>query len=133
MGFDPGMIANIAGAVQGGGESAGGGANMPMHVETPADTATHIAKPFEQYVNDTKAKAQILMSDPFLKQMTQPQQTPAQQPPKEEEKDKNSQQGNEDMMKMLDYVNAAKKQNELKQGANAAGASSAVNIPLQTT
>lgn len=177
MAFDPGMIANIAGAAGGGsqggamqgvnidpngmmggkanfagsatdigggltntpgngGGNGGGGGEGPVHVETPADTAMKLAEPFKKYVSDAKAQAQMLMSDPYLKQMSQPAAPQpaapaAQSVQKKKDEDEDKGPDFDEFKKMIDYVNDAKKQNELKkQGANAVPNG---NVPLQTT
>ena len=132
-GFDPSMIMNIAGAAKGaGGEGGGSGMSMPMQVETPGDTANKIAEPFAQYVTDAKAKAQVMFSDPVLRQQMQVQPQTQQQPAKKEDTKKEDQQaGGNEFQKMMDYINLAKGQSDLKNGAGAAGAAT-TNIPIQT-
>ena len=102
----------------GNGEGNTPAGNQMINMETPGDSMGRAAKPFEQYVTDARAKAQVLMSDPGLKQIVQPQavQQPQQAPVQEKKKEEEKQQMDfNDFVKMIDYVNAAKKQNELKK------------------
>ena len=128
-----GMSNMPGGGGSGGGDNGGNGngendeekkndSQQMVNIETPGDSMNTATKPFQQYVMDSRKQAQLFMSDPMLRQITQPQsqqQPPVQQEQPKKKKDEDKQQLDlNEFQKMIEYVNAVKQKNAAKNQSN---------------